>query len=139
MYSFLNEYLIQSNHVIISKDPIRIYLMDVWKSNQASLSDWMDRGLFDLPYASLRHVVNMLLDEIQKRTAVFRGLAEHLDLVGRNAHDELLRLPAVLQVVGLLAGLPDSADAELPPRHAHSGLQHGNYPGLHFHGAYDIL
>ena len=39
--SLLSEYLIQSSHLIIGKDPIRIYLMDIWKSNQALFSDWM--------------------------------------------------------------------------------------------------
>ena len=51
---------------------------------------------FDFPYAALRHVVNVSLDELQERAAVLRGLPEHLDLVGRDALDELLRLPAVL-------------------------------------------
>ena len=39
--SLLSEYLIQLIHLIIGKDPIRIYLLDIWKSNQASLSDWI--------------------------------------------------------------------------------------------------
>ena len=39
--SLLSEYLIQLIHLTIGKDLIRIYLMDIWKSNRASLSDWI--------------------------------------------------------------------------------------------------
>ena len=40
-YSCLNEYLIQSLHLDIGKDLIRINLMDTLESNHAFVSDWV--------------------------------------------------------------------------------------------------
>ena len=60
IYSLLNEYQIQSVHLVIGKDPIRINMMDGLESNQASLSDWMvvvakGEDVIKKAYKSLRH------------------------------------------------------------------------------------
>ena len=58
--SLMNEYLIQSTHLIISKDPIRIYLMDIQKSNQSSHSlldgsSWLGEYIIRKAYKKLKH------------------------------------------------------------------------------------
>ena len=58
--SLLNEYLIQSIHLIIGKDPIRIYLTDIQKSNQSSRSlldgsSWVGEDIIRKAYKKLKH------------------------------------------------------------------------------------
>lgn len=59
-YSFLNEYLIQSLHLDIGKDLIRINLMDTLESNHAFVSDWVlivgkGDNAIGKAYKNLRH------------------------------------------------------------------------------------